>query len=157
MKKSKKVITSLALAGVLALSAIAPSTMEAQCATKEIVAVKTIKPAKLTKGTPIAYETVDSKINYQGAPYTKTYNKEEYTYFEVGYRCTSGGFYAQIDSVYELNGVIHVATSVQGNFGGINICVMTYPYVIGRIAKTSKKIVFDNVSNSVGGSELVTI
>jgi len=143
MKSKKNFIASLALAGILAFAAVAPCGIEAKGITDLILSNVKLIEAKDGLITLIPFETVDSKVSYSGRQYVKTYDKGNYTYFEVHYSCTCGGYEAKIDSVYELNGSIHVATSLKGDDSAFHTDVMTYPYVIGRIAKTSKNLVFD--------------
>lgn len=149
--KVRKMITSIALAGVIATSSIVPCTMTAQCAAIEDLTGKIKFPGSDKKGVDIPFEITESGVNYRGGNYACTYTNGDYTYFRVEFRCNSGGCTATINRVYVLDGEIHVDASVIGPKPGIlSTSVITCPYVTGRIAKTGKPIVFDGVAGTFG-------
>lgn len=140
----------------MAVSSIIPCGMTAQCATYKSISAEKIKdtislPWIDKKGFDVPFEITSSGVSYGDSSYAYSYTSGDYTYFAVGFRCTSGGCTATINRVYELNGTIHVAASVNGPKPGTSsTCVMTYPYVNARIAKTDKPVVFDGAAGNFG-------
>lgn len=150
--KLRKAITSMALTGVIATASIIPCGTTIQCAQYQKETDNIILPCLNTEGTDISYEITANGVSYSGSSYAYSYTSGDYTYFSVGFTCTSGGCTAQVNRVYELDGKIHVDAYVKRpGLGQMATCVMTYPYVTGRIAKTDKPVVFDGAAGNFNG------
>lgn len=140
---------------------IVPCKMTAQCAainkaSMEEISNRSSFPWLNDQGTDIAFESISSGVVYSGSSYAYSYTSGDDTYFSVGFTCTSGGCTAQVNRVYELNGKIHVDVSVKGpGSGQISTCVMTYPYVSGKFAKTDMQVVFDGAAGSLGSENIM--